>query len=175
MRQFSNRCKEILAHPIAWTFIALVIVISLGVTIYSETIHHAVEATITEKSTKNLSFGQRLIVIEQEINQTAPKMVDAATRLDGVKAGIGTLTYHYTLVNVDAPDRETLKQLRVTEHDRLKTMVMTNTDFDELRQGNTIIIFDYKDRNGNPYVKVAVTPDDYHGNKKVEEINSNFE
>lgn len=59
----------------------------------------------TEATPHGESMDSRLLVVANEVTRTAPKMIDADTRLDGAVAGPGlSFTYLFSLPNVASTD-----------------------------------------------------------------------
>jgi hypothetical protein len=113
------------------------------------------------------SFDRDLVEAANEINQHLPMMIDSETRIDSTIALPGkTFQYFYTLVNyskdqLDAGDFE--KRLRPL----ILNSIKTNTDMENFRKNKVTLVYLYRDKDGNEFLKLTFSHDDYTDSKEA--------
>lgn len=97
----------------------------------------------------------------KEINKTCPVMVDEATRLDNVAALPGkSLQYNFTLVNSEKSEFNLEAAKQYVEPNIIEN-IKTNASLKIYRDNKVTLIYNYKDKNGEPVWQLSVTPDMY--------------
>jgi len=113
------------------------------------------------------SFDNTLVEAANEINQHLPMMIDSETRIDSTIALPGkTFQYFYTLINyskdqLDAEDFE--KRLRPL----ILNSIKTNTDMENFRKNKVTLVYLYRDKDGNEFLKFTFSYDDYTDYKEA--------
>jgi len=107
------------------------------------------------------SFDKILIQTANELNKTAPFMVDSDTRFDNaITFPDKIFQYNYTLINLTKAEvkLDTVKKYLDPE---IINDVKTNPDMKTLRDYKVTFQYYYKDRNGVFVHKITVTPEMY--------------
>ncbi|HEV2691688.1 MAG TPA: hypothetical protein VG347_02215 [Verrucomicrobiae bacterium] len=103
----------------------------------------------------------RLARVAANINEKLPMMADADTRLDKVTAGPGAqLTYLFTLPNQEksAIDPTAFENALRTN---LINNYKTNSQMEEMRAAKVSLKYQYKDKSGELFSQIVVTPKDF--------------
>lgn len=91
-----------------------------------------------------------LLQVSQEMNKTMPKMVDSETRLDSTSAKNTTLSYHYTLVNVQKDSTEIdLAEVKETMKSRAQINIDTNEAMKDYRENDISLQYIFVDKEQN--------------------------
>jgi hypothetical protein len=103
-------------------------------------------------------LNDKLAEMAQELNQTAPKMVDNNTRLDKVTVSKKNFTYHYTLIGVTKTNFNSLRpKLKSGFAKRLCAIGGWKKGF--LDKG-VLVEYSYSGSDGKPFGKVVVSRQD---------------
>lgn len=104
-----------------------------------------------------------LVEASKEMNQSMPKMVDEATRLDSTSVESSTLNYHYTLINVvkDSSDMD-FDLVKQTMTAKAQENLDTNTAMKEYRENEISLHYIFKDKDQNEVFDYTVK----HQNQK---------
>ncbi|WP_432672835.1 hypothetical protein [Flavobacterium sp. SM2513] len=114
-------------------------------------------------SKKKETPNAMLVEASKEMNQSMPKMVDAATRLDSTSVESSTLNYHYTLINVvkDSSDMD-FDLVKQTMTAKAQENLDTNTAMKEYRENGVSLHYIFKDKDQNEIFDYTVK----HQNQK---------
>jgi len=101
----------------------------------------------------------------REINASAPKMVDAATRIDGATAGPGTLlTVRATFVAVDGRTMDKMKWQTVLAPN-IRDNALKNTSLRKLVASGVSVRYRFSGRDGVLIDVLEITSRDLHENR----------
>jgi hypothetical protein len=96
-----------------------------------------------------------------EINAKCPQMLDSETRLDGLEVKApDTLVYRYTLINLLAAHVDTSQFYRALWPGIISN-IKVSPEMKRLRQINTVIEYDYRDKNRQPVYTFTIGPQHY--------------
>lgn len=95
-----------------------------------------------------------------EANKSCPIMVDELTRLDKTVVKDKTLTYIYTLINVE-DNMGDFSEVKKEMDSQLIELVKKNPDMKSLRDLKVTFIYSYKDKNGKELFDITITPEQY--------------
>lgn len=95
-----------------------------------------------------------------EVNKSCPIMVDEITRLDKTATKDKTLTYLYTLINVEE-NMSDFSDVKKEMNGQLIELVKNNPDLKALRNLGITFIYSYKDKNGVSLFDITITPEQY--------------
>lgn len=95
-----------------------------------------------------------------EVNKSCPIMVDEITRLDKTATKDKTLTYLYTLINVEE-NMSDFSDVKKEMNGQLIELVKNNPDLKALRNLGITFIYSYKDKNGVSLFDITITPKQY--------------
>lgn len=95
-----------------------------------------------------------------EANKSCPVMVDELTRLDKTVAKDKTLTYLYTLIDVE-DNMGNFSEVEKELNSQLIELVKSNPDLKALRNLRITFIYSYKDKNGVSLFDITITPEQY--------------
>lgn len=110
---------------------------------------------------KNPLYDKMLVETADEINRTCPIMIDNATRLDNTTAlPDNAFQYNYTLVSM-VKDSINIDELMNNLEPTVINYVKTNPDMKTIRDNNTTISYDYKDKYGVHLFKITIKPEQY--------------
>ncbi|MFY7788388.1 MAG: hypothetical protein ACOVQA_11000, partial [Thermoflexibacteraceae bacterium] len=110
---------------------------------------------------KPTSFDQAMMQAASEINKSCPIMVDQETRLDNTVAlPNNSFQYNYTLVNMVKSDVN-IEALREYLQPIITNNIKTSPDMKLYRENKVIMLYQYKDKNGEFIFKLTLTPDTY--------------
>ena len=88
-------------------------------------------------------------------------MVDSETRLDNAIAlPENTFQYNYTLVNMNKENMNVSEAEDFLQPNILNS-IKTNPDLKVFRDNNVIMVYNYKDSNGNHLFKLIFEPSQY--------------
>jgi hypothetical protein len=113
----------------------------------------------SEKSRK-AEYSSGLSRAAETMNQKLPRMLDSDTRLDKVSADSGRMNYFICLPNqakaeLDLPVlQEKLRRNIVANYKTNSAMVLE-------RWNNAVLIYQYKDKNGELLFEISVSPKDF--------------
>ena len=115
---------------------------------------------------------QDLRTVQDEINKLCPMDVDSETRLDNCIAFPAaeynnwrmSLQYNYSLINrtKSSLGDDKIQQLKDYMQTTLTNNIKTSDDAEIFRYNNIILIYNYKDKNGEFLFKVKITPENYN-------------
>lgn len=102
---------------------------------------------------------KKLQKITTELNKLTPKLIDDFTRIDSVSSkGEESITYHYTLVNLQKQDIQVdtvNKYLKFQIIEKVKTQ----SELKFFRDNDILMNYKYYDKNGEFVTEISVTPD----------------
>lgn len=107
------------------------------------------------------SFKKEMLKDAEEINASAPMMIDDITRLDNaevIKSNI--FRYNYTLVNHTKSDPE-IKELIERMESRITTLVKDSKKLEPYKKNKITMSYSYQDKNGVFLFRIDITPDKY--------------
>ena len=106
------------------------------------------------------SIEEQLQSVANEVQQKAPVMVDADTRLDGARAGPGLLfTYLYTFPQMEAKRSVSKAQFEEQATPTLKTNACGNNALKPFFDHGVVVRYVYRDHNGVDLGTVTLTRD----------------
>lgn len=107
------------------------------------------------------NIDRALEITADQMNKSAPVMVDAETRLDKTTTAPNkTLVYHYTLVNTKkASIQPDVFQTKLRPG--VIANYKTNAQMKTLRDNNVTLEYQYVDKDGVEVAKFAVSPKDF--------------
>jgi hypothetical protein len=117
-------------------------------------------ARFTAARTPISSLQQELTRAANGVNASTPRMIDNITRLDGARAGPGTLfTYEYTLTNISASvlspaSLETLQRRLSVD---VRQTVCSEAALQPLLRVGAVVRFHYSDRDGQELAIASVS------------------
>jgi hypothetical protein len=102
----------------------------------------------------------------EEINKNCPIMVDSETRLDNAMALPGKkLVYYYTMINY-AKEELDVDIFAENMTPTIINAVSSNNEMAFLREKEVTFSYQYKDKNGEFFWTLDVTPDMYNNPRK---------
>lgn len=107
------------------------------------------------------SFDKLMMATASELNKSCPIMVDEHTRFDNAIAmANNSFQYNYTLVDVEAANinPDTLKKYILPG---ILNNVKTSPDLKFIRDHETTLIYNYRDKTGAFILKLPVSPEMY--------------
>lgn len=120
-----------------------------------------VYVSIQQMVFKSPSFDKQMMQTASELNKSCPIMVDSETRLDNAIAlPENTFQYNYTLVNMTKEDMNVSEAENFLQPNILNS-IKTNPDLKVFRDNNVIMVYNYKDNNGNHLFKLIFEPSQY--------------
>ncbi|WP_440903375.1 hypothetical protein ACMZOO_10940 [Catenovulum sp. SX2] len=106
------------------------------------------------KSTGEPTLEQVLRATVNEVNKTAPQMVDSATRLDGSYYAANKFVYKYTMINYSVTDLDA-EQFHKAILEQVSGFVCTSPDMKFFVENNVDVGYSYFDK-ANKYITEAV-------------------
>ena len=107
----------------------------------------------------NYDLQNKLNGAEREINRSAPKMLDAETRLDGAKAGPGKkFTYEYTLLL--PKDEIDLVAWRKSAVPAIREKIIKSGELHTLFNDGVTLVCVYHTVDGASFDEIVVNPDE---------------
>jgi len=111
-----------------------------------------------ESETQNADELKQIVF---EFNKKCPQVIDSETRIDGLEfEDPNTLTYKYTLVNLNVQTLDT-HQFYIAMWPGLLSTIKVSAEMKKLRDNDATIVYDYKDKSGKPVYVFKITPKDY--------------
>lgn len=111
-----------------------------------------------ESPTQNADELKQIVF---EFNKKCPQVIDSETRIDGLEfKDPNTLTYKYTLVNLNVQTLDT-HQFYIAMWPGLLSTIKVSAEMKKLRDNDATIEYDYKDKSGKPVYVFKITPKDY--------------
>ncbi|MDR0510122.1 MAG: hypothetical protein LBH06_03410 [Rikenellaceae bacterium] len=112
-------------------------------------------------------LDKALIKAAEELNKNCPFMVDSETRLDNAMAlPDKKLVYFYTMVNY-VKDEIDVDVFAESMTPTIINAVSTNTSMEFLRKQKVTFSYQYKDKNGEFFWTLDVTPDMYENHVPI--------
>ena len=99
--------------------------------------------------------------IVNDMNRKCPMMIDSETRLDKISVDDPSfLSYHYSLVNIEASRVDT-HQFRLAMWPGLLSTIRLSPEMQKLREEEVTIRYYYNDKNQEPISVFVFAPADY--------------
>ena len=134
-------------------------IIFFALTVYA--VQHFYSKVASINNFQASAFESVMNMTAMQLNQKCPMMVDEATRLDNVEVLPGTVfQYNYTLVSLDGADVSPDTLQKYIEPQIIEN-VRTNPEMLIYRQNKTTFVYQYRDKNSIPILKILITPDMY--------------
>ncbi len=106
-------------------------------------------------------FREELNSIASTLNEKCPQMIDSETRIDGLSfEEPNTLTYHYTLVNVDVAKVDTVL-FRRNLWPGILSNIKVSREMKPLRDHHTTLCYVYADKQNQFIYRFTITDKDY--------------
>ncbi len=113
------------------------------------------------QSDREAEFQKQLVQAAEAINKDCPMRIDSQTRLDNTRAAPGkTFIYNYTLVNYRREELDSTA-IRAEMTPALINNIRTSREMATFRQNQVTLIYKYKDREGENFLQIMISPQDY--------------
>ncbi len=109
----------------------------------------------------NNNAYQMVVKTSEELNKRCPMVIDAETRLDNTAAldNPVKLVYNYTLVNATKKELgDRLTSIKETMKPNIQNTVDTNPEMKPFRDNHVLLMYSYKDKNGEYLFDFTITP-----------------